>query len=577
MFCLIRPPGVETFRVGTLTLTPPLGAAYIAAAVERSGRAVHVIDAVAEAPRRHTAYFRGFLVGLRAEEIVARIPAAARQVGISCIFTHEWPFVVHLVDRIKRARPELPVVVGGEHVTSMPELSLATSQADQLVLGEGEETIVALLDALETGAPLEGVDGIAWRDADGIVVNRRRARNADIDAVAPPAWRHFDLETYHANRFVGGLYSTRITVPMLATRGCPYQCTYCSAPNMWTPRWIARDPVKVVDEIEGYVREHGAGNFPFQDLTAIVKKDWIVAFCNEILRRGLDITWQMPSGTRSEAIDDEVADLLRRTGMICTAYAPESGSDETRRLIKKRMERGTLLESVRASARAGLNVAAYIVIGFPHDREEHMRETLAFVRDLADAGVADLGNGYYMALPGTELFESLFRRGRIRFDREYFRHILEGLAIFPAASYCDAYGRAGLFLWKLRLNAAFYGRRMRGIGARELAASALAAFGRDSHATKLQTALRVALTNAFAIARTRLRPRWISRSDERRLFAGWDAIHRAIAAGRAQGDAEPLDADRLHERNVIPVIRRRHASRRVFRAGPLAGPEAPAA
>jgi radical SAM superfamily enzyme YgiQ (UPF0313 family) len=240
-----------------------------------SGRAIHVIDAVSEAPQTHTAYFSGYLVGLRFDEIVARVPAEAVAVGISCIFTHEWPAVSRLIELLRKSRPELPIIVGGEHATSLPEFSLASSEADIVVLGEGEETIVALLDALEHGSALDEIGGIAYRSEDTIKVNRRRERATDLDSIPTPAWQHFDLQVYHDNRFVGGMYSKSMTVPMLATRGCPYQCTYCSAPNMWTPRWIPRDPVKVVDEIEYYVRELGAGNFPFQDLTAIIQKDWI--------------------------------------------------------------------------------------------------------------------------------------------------------------------------------------------------------------------------------------------------------------------------------------------------------------
>ena len=138
-----------------------------------------------------------------------------------------------------------------------------------------------------------------------------------------------EVKKYHENRFVGEMYSENITVPILATRGCPYQCTYCSAPNMWLPRWIPRDPIKVVDEIEYYSKNFSAKNFPFQDLTAIIKKEWIKAFCEEIIKRNLNITWQLPTGTRSEAIDDEIASLLKKSGMTSMAYAPESGSEET--------------------------------------------------------------------------------------------------------------------------------------------------------------------------------------------------------------------------------------------------------
>src|SRR6266704_3631668 len=94
--CLVRPPGVETFRIGTSTLVPPLGLALA--------------------------------------DVAARVPEDARVVGIACMFTHEWPMVVHLVRLIKERRPDVCVVVGGEHVTAMPEFSLVTSRADVLVL-----------------------------------------------------------------------------------------------------------------------------------------------------------------------------------------------------------------------------------------------------------------------------------------------------------------------------------------------------------------------------------------------------------------------------------------------------------
>jgi radical SAM superfamily enzyme YgiQ (UPF0313 family) len=571
MFCLIRPPGVETFRIGTLTLTPPLGAAYIAAAVEASGRVVRVIDAVTAAPQTHTAYFSGYLVGLRVEDIVRRIPAETQAVGISCIFTHEWPMVARLVELIRRARPDLPIIVGGEHATSLPEFCLATSEANVIVLGEGEETVVALLDALENGDGLESIAGIAYRSGSDIKINSRRARATDLDAIATPAWHHFELETYHENRFVGGMYSSSVTVPMLATRGCPYQCTYCSAPNMWTPRWIPRDPVKVVDEIESYVTELGAGNFPFQDLTAIIKKEWIVAFCREILRRGLDITWQMPSGTRSEAIDAEVAEL-QQTGMISMAYAPESGSESTRRLIKKRMGSERLFESVRAAADAGLNVMAYVVIGFPHDGPDDLAQNIPFAKKLARAGVKDLGTGYYMALPGTQLFSSLCLQGRIVFNRDYFRHILEGLAVVPARSYCERIGRLGLFSWKLRLSFAFYGARLRDVGVWTALRNARQAMGAESHGSKLQTALRVALKNGLASLAVKLQPGWMSKRDERRMFAEWESIFRELWDQRLAAGLEEttsVDMTRLHEENVIHAIRTEHESGRVVRASHL--------
>ena len=152
---------------------------------------------------------------------------------------------------------------------------------------------------------------------------------------------------------------------------------------MWTNRWYARDAKDVVEEIAYYKETYGAVNFPFQDLTAILKRDWIIEFCTELLAKDLNITWQFPSGTRCEVVDDEVADLLARTGGKSMAFAPESGSARTRKLIKKQMKEEALMEAVHSSVRNGLNISTFMVIGFPHDTKEDLKETIRLVRRLA--------------------------------------------------------------------------------------------------------------------------------------------------------------------------------------------------
>jgi len=565
---LVRPPAVETFRIGTSTVVPPLGLAYVAAALEERGFRLQVVDAVASAPETNIRYFQGNLVGLPLAEIAGRVAPDAVAVGITCTFTHEWPMVVQLVRLLKARHPHMPVVVGGEHVTAAPEFSLATSLADVLVLGEGEETAAEVFGALAAGTPLDAVAGIAYRRGDDLVVNKRRARRVNLEDLPRPAWHLFDLHTYQAHRFVGPVYSEKLTVPMVATRGCPYQCTYCSSPNMWTTRWVARDPVSVVDEMEHYVRTYGAGNFPFYDLTAVIQKDWIVAFCREILARGLEVSWQLASGTRSEAIDGEVAELLRRSGMVNMAYAPESGSDQTRRYIKKRIQGERLYQSIEAAAKAELSVAAFMVIGFPHDGPEEMRETLAFLREIARRGVNDLGSGYYMALPGTEMFRTLYERGEITINRDYFRHILEGLSLVPAASYSPKLGRLALFYWKFRLVAAFYGSRARVLGLKNMLAAGRQTMSGASHSSRLQSAVRAALRSIPNALKTRFfGERWLSAADEAALFAPWDDIYRQIVTQRREVGIDtvpPLDTRDLQHENVVRALKRDHETARRF-------------
>jgi anaerobic magnesium-protoporphyrin IX monomethyl ester cyclase len=417
---LVHPPVYVNPKAWTaLRPAPPLGLAYIAGALQAAGHSVTVIDALAAAPDEIVREGRVMRLGLAPDEIVARIVADTEVVGITGMWSFSWPVVRELIRRVKAARPDVVVVCGGEHFSGLPEWSMQQAPIDYVVLGEGEETVVELVGALERGecAPAS-IPGLAWRDGQTIRRNEPRPRIREIDAIPFPAWALFDLEAYNRHGLKTGIDYGKM-VPILATRGCPYSCTYCSSPQMWTTKWLARDPVRVADEIEHWAKTYGADNFPFQDLTVVIRRDWIIAFCRELLRRDLDVRWQLPSGTRCEVIDEEVAELLYRAGCRALAYAPESGSDEVRRRIKKRMKRDGLFAAVDAAVGAGLHLTCFIVLGFPDDREAEIRENLAFVRELARHGVEDLACGFFFPIPGTELYESLLEKKRIELHDDF--------------------------------------------------------------------------------------------------------------------------------------------------------------
>ena len=565
---LIRPPAVESFRFATTSITLPIGLAYISSSLKEHGFKVEILDAVGEVPKNRTGYYKGYLVGLGLKEIAEKINPNSKCIGISVIFTHEWPAVVKLISLIKEKFPNMPIILGGEHISAMPEFSLITSNADYIVMGEGEETIIELIKAIKNRETFQKIEGIGYKINNQVVINNRRNRRQSIDKISYPDWDSFNVKGYYENRFVGGMYSDNLTIPILATRGCPYQCTYCSAPNMWLPLWIPRDPILVVDEIEYYVKKFGAGNFPFQDLTAIIKRDWIKAFCEELIKRELNINWQLPTGTRSEAIDSEIAFLIKKSGMISMAYAPESGSEETRKYIKKKMKTDRLFDSIDAAAQADLNVAVFLVIGFPHDLPRHLEENKNFVERLAKHGVTDLSVGFYMALPGTELFHSLYDSNKIKLDIKYFKHILDSLALFPSQKYCPAISRTNLFLWKLKFYIKFYKSKKLKNSKSSLLNSVIIAlrgvFSSEGHNSKLQTAFRNAYISLVDTVKSKSK-RWISKKEELNLFEEWDNIYRQIRKEKLSKNivkVSPADTRDLHKSNIINQVQKDHKTAR---------------
>jgi anaerobic magnesium-protoporphyrin IX monomethyl ester cyclase len=456
---LINPPVyLNVHALTALRPSMPLGLAYIAATLRREGHRVSVVDAVAAAPDRVTQEGKVYRLGLSPEEIVVRLDPAADAFAVTNMWSFSWPLVRTILQQIKARYPDKLLIAGGEHFTGLPEHSLRQAPIDYIVLGEGEDAAVELFRAMETRQPVDSIRGLAFL-RDGLLVRTpTRERTKAIDDLPWPAWDLFDLETYNQHDLVTGLHAG-MTVPILATRGCPYQCTYCSSPNMWTTRYYTRAPKDVVDEMEHYHRNWGARNFPFQDLTAIVKRQWILDFCNELLARKLEVTWQFPSGTRCEVIDDEVARLLFLTGGKALAFAPESGSERTRKLIKKQMKTESLLNAVKASVKNKLNITAFIVIGFPHDEPQDLKETTKLARKLAYLGIDDVAIGFFFPIPNTELYDQLIARGRIQLTDEFLLTPIfaNDEKLLPENNYCDHLSARQLTWWKYRILLSFYG------------------------------------------------------------------------------------------------------------------------
>jgi radical SAM superfamily enzyme YgiQ (UPF0313 family) len=421
---LINPPGLKSFSgLQMHTPNPPLGLAYIAASIKAAGLPYTVIDATGEALDLISSYTKRddfLLQGLSFDEVVRRIPPDTRIVAVGCMFSTLWPLTRELAEHIRTHFPDVLMVLGGEHCTAVPELSLRTSPFDIVVLGEGEETFVRLAKAIYAGEPWHQIPGIGYIDQSGNYNGTGlSARNREIDDIPTPDWGSFPIEEYISRHQINGSNLGR-SMPILSTRGCPYQCTFCSSPNMWTTRYITRDPKAVADEIALYKAKYNIVNVDFQDLTAVVKRRWVVDFCQELIRRDLNVTWQMPSGTRSEVFDEEVADLLYRSGCRAMAFAPESGSPQMLKAIKKQVDLVHMIQAMRIAVKRDFRLACFIVIGFPDETKATLGETLRLVRRMAILGVYDVSISKFVPYPGSHLFKRLQEEGQIAVDDEFF-------------------------------------------------------------------------------------------------------------------------------------------------------------
>lgn len=427
--CIVRPPTImPSASVLTQQGVPSIGIAYLASSLKASGHTVAVVDGFGEAIDQFTRLEGTPLLinWLTAAEIVERIPADVDVIGVSCMYSNEWVYSRLVLHEITRRFPCVAIVGGGEHFTADPEYSLRSCPfLHCLVLGEGEETFVDLVDAILKSRPLSTVNGLAYLQAGAFVQTPARSRIRAVDEIPWPSWDEMPLERY----LDAGLGMSSLggrNMPMLASRGCPYKCTFCSNPAMWTQRWIARDPRQVIEEIKAWIGRFRVTHIEFYDLTAIVRRDWIIEFASLLIQEKLAVTWSLPSGTRSEALDEEVIRSLKRSGCHSMTYAPESGSPATLKRIKKMVDLGRMLQSMRAAVKNRIWLKANMIVGFPGQTKSEVADSFWFILKMAWAGVHDVAVFPFVPYPGSELFMKMSEDGRIRKDSAAYEAFLAG-------------------------------------------------------------------------------------------------------------------------------------------------------
>jgi anaerobic magnesium-protoporphyrin IX monomethyl ester cyclase len=361
----------------------PLGISYLVAMLENSGYAVDVIDCqVLKSTQRE---LEGELMKLQPDVV-----------GVtSATLTYE-P-ALEIVRTAKQACPNCLTMLGGPHVTVMDEQALSENpEADIVVRGEGEQTMleVAHLASNSNLKNLDEVAGITFRKNGQIFRTHDRPFIQNIDSLPRPAHKHFQLSKY---RILGKTY-----LPIITSRGCPFQCTFCLASRMCGRSFRARSPRNVVDELEWLRDTYGADAFAFYDDTFTFDRNRAVKICEEMKNRSVSLPWDCR--TRVDRVSKEVLAKMRDANCQLIHFGVESGSQKMLDAMKK----GTTIEqnerAIRWAKEVGISVAISVVVGYPGETTDMLRQTLDFIRRTEPDYV-------YMCeavpYPGTELYDLL--------------------------------------------------------------------------------------------------------------------------------------------------------------------------
>jgi len=441
---LCRPFAVLTKNSYSSPVTLPLGLAYLGGVLEKANYNTKIIDATGEQKPvkiRRSENNLYNVQGLTSKEILEKIDPNTFIFGISLMFSSEWFAHRPLIEEVKKKYPKIVIVIGGEHASAIPEYILRDCPSiDYAIVGEGEFSMLEFSYNIFHGKKIEKIPGISYINKENKFIDNGPSKRIEfIDKIPRPAWHLLKPENYFTDYFTIGLAKGKLrNMPILATRGCPYQCTFCSSPTMWTTRYIMREPKEIVDEIEWLIKIYNANDFEFFDLTAIIKKSWILEFCNELKKRKItNITWQLPVGTRSEALDEETLQAIYDSGCAYICYAPESGSEKSLNIIKKRVKLDRLIDSIKTAAKIGHTVKLNFIIGFPHETLIDCLKSVFFGAYCSlRFGVLDVNYAIFAAYPGSEIFEKLKNEKKINVDDNYFKN-LSYQDVTQVYSYCE--------------------------------------------------------------------------------------------------------------------------------------------
>jgi len=365
--------------------SPPLGIGYIGAVLEKSGHIVKIIDAPT--------------LGYSLKDILKEFKEFQPEVvGITCL-TPDFHKSIDLASEIKKEK-RIPIIIGGPHVTADPEETMKYDCFDFGVIGEGEETILELIERIQKNDFEDPSDimGIIYKKNGKIIRTPPRPFIKNLDEIPFPA-RHLmpSFDQYHPTP---ASYKNLPVGTLMTSRGCPFKCVYCDR-AIFGNMYRFRSPKNVVDEIELLVNKFEARELRLWDDTFNARPERVIEICKEIIRRGIKVSWTCLG--RVNFVTDELIDWMKKAGCWQISFGIESGDDEILKKIKKSQTTEMVKKALTICQKHKMGTRGFFIIGLPGDTEETMQKTIDFAKSLP----LDVA-GFYVTIPfpGTELTET---------------------------------------------------------------------------------------------------------------------------------------------------------------------------
>ena len=416
---------MDRVRQGEETI-PGMGVLTLAALARQHGYRVHLVDA-----KQH---------GSTVHEVSERIAALRPDyLGLSAT-TISVTNAARIASRVKELVPGVTTIIGGAHVSAIPERTLEVFPSfDYGIAGEGEHSLFDLLSRLDCGEAIDDVAGLASRREGRVRANPRAPYIDDLDSLPLPAW---DLLPDFPHRFQPSIFSYPRTpvASLITSRGCPFSCSFCDRST--SGKRGRMHGVEYVTRLCRHLEGLGVRHIIFVDDLFTVRKQRVIDLCNAFLDNGFRFSWSCNS--HPNLLDFETMKLMQRAGCWQIAYGIESGSQRILDVVKREVRIPRMRETLRMTRAAGIRAKGYLMIGHPTEGLDSLNETAAFLREV-ELDICQITK--FTPYPGTPSYPTVRQYGEFHENWEEmnamnFVFIPHGLTEHILQSYFDFLYRA---------------------------------------------------------------------------------------------------------------------------------------
>ena len=430
---LINPPWYSP--VPEKFQTHNLGLSYITAFVRQRGHSVIPIDSLFDTPETpvelapvHFTYQDVYRVGISYDNIVKQIPADTGLVGIAGPTSNHATIIRELASTIKKTYPHMNIIVGGPYPSALPE-DVPSLHVDFGINGEPE----VLFDQFLSGVPHNQIKGLIYKEGEEWKHSGKAELPEDLDSIPFPA-----RDVFHCNEILDRQGIARIRngteiltrkargVPMIASRGCPYSCGFCSISLMNGKKWRDRSPENVIAEMIELRDRYNVEEVGILDDHLIGNKKRIIKIMDLMIERNVGLKWQLPNGVRVDYLDREIMQKMKDSGCTSLVLGIQHGSQEMIKIMDTKLDLRKVEQVVKDAREIGLTIAAFLIVGYPGETRKYFMESLQFCKKLGRKyDLKDWRINIARAYPHTSLDHLCREKGY------YVRKDVENLIYFP--------------------------------------------------------------------------------------------------------------------------------------------------